>query len=228
MSSRRPQCSSTSSRRLLVLAGLALIVFAGFLVGTRWRRTQARLDESTKVEARQSGATLERASTEKISSSPPRKTGRSQVTARMIEEKYRLPVLWKDLQFPVKTYHGSISAASAGAADIDDYCDLLIQEFMLYPLGVIQRSRLERIVLCRDLAFNGQQRAAVPDFEHSTLYLDVVRGTYDRNYQRHVIHHEFFHIIDYQDDGELYSDPRWCAVECRDVPVRARRGSDAG
>jgi hypothetical protein len=130
----------------------------------------------------------------------------------MIEEKYRLPVLWKDQQFPVKTYHGPISATSAGAADIDAYCDVLIQEFMLYPLGVIERSRLKRIVLCRDLAFDGQLRAAVPDFEHFTLYLDVLRGAYNRNYQRHVIHHEFFHIIDYQDDGELYADARWAQL----------------
>ncbi len=68
---------------------------------------------------------------------------------------------------------------------------------------------MQRIVLCRGLTYGGQNRAAVPDFEHDTLFLDVVAGDHDRDYQRHAIHHDLFHILDDEDDGQLYSDNRW-------------------
>ena len=35
---------------------------------------------------------------------------------------------------------------------------------------------------------------------------------YSRTYQRHAFHHEFFHIIDYRDDGQVYSDSRWARL----------------
>jgi len=38
---------------------------------------------------------------------------------------------------------------------------------------------------------------------------------------RSVIHHEFFHIIDYRDDGELYADRRWMDLN----PVEFQYGS---
>ncbi len=62
------------------------------------------------------------------------------------------------------------------------------------------------VVRARELTFAGQRRNAIPDFEHDTLYLDVSRGAYSKSYFRKVIHHEFFHIIDYRDDGSLYND----------------------
>jgi Putative zinc-binding metallo-peptidase len=89
------------------------------------------------------------------------------------------------------------------------YCKILAQEFLLYPRDFIRRSNLKRIVLCSSLYFGGQKRSAVPDFEHDTLYLDVVAGDYDPDYQSRAIHHELFHIIDYQDDGQLYTDEQW-------------------
>jgi hypothetical protein len=67
-------------------------------------------------------------------------------------------------------------------------------------------------VLCSELSFAGQRRNAIPDYEHDTLYLDVKRGSWDTPYLRKVIHHEFFHVIDYRDDGRVYQDERWMAL----------------
>jgi Putative zinc-binding metallo-peptidase len=81
-----------------------------------------------------------------------------------------------------------------------------------YPIGLVHRSNLKRVVLCEELKFDGQRRNAIPDFEHDVLYLDVKRGDYNTLYQRKVIHHEFFHIIDYKDDGSVYADKAWDAL----------------
>ena len=132
--------------------------------------------------------------------------------ARLIAEKYGLQVVSRNQEYPVKTWHGLIQAANATNSELDLYAPILANEFPIYPPSFIRRSRLKRIVLCRGLSFAGQNRAAIPDFEHDTLYLDVVSGDYDRKYQSHVIHHEFFHIIDYQDDGQVYSDERWATL----------------
>jgi hypothetical protein len=59
------------------------------------------------------------------------------------------------------------------------------------------------------LSFDGQRRSAIPDFESDILYLDVCRGWPNRLYLRKVLHHEFFHILDYRDDGSVYEDPSW-------------------
>jgi hypothetical protein len=138
-------------------------------------------------------------------------TGDAPSAARMIKEKYGIQVAWKDQAYPVKTYHGLIRATDAKTPEVNRYCTVLAQEFLLYPPDLVRRSRLKRIVLCRGLSFGGQIRSAIPDYEHDALYLDVVSGDYDRLYPRVVIHHEFFHLIDFHDDGQLYSDEQWAS-----------------
>jgi hypothetical protein len=67
-------------------------------------------------------------------------------------------------------------------------------------------------VLCTKLAYAGQLRAAIPDWEHNTLYIDTQRGAKSRGYPEHVLHHEFFHLIDHADDGDVYRDEKWSAL----------------
>ena len=137
--------------------------------------------------------------------------GNDRSVAQLIREKYAIQVI-EDQDYPVATYHGLIAASNAEGRELKFYYSNIATEFLLYPPGVVKQTRLKRIVLCRGLSFAGQSRAAVPDFEHDTLYYDVVAGAYSRRYQRHAIHHEFFHIIDYRDDGEVYSDNRWARL----------------
>jgi hypothetical protein len=115
-------------------------------------------------------------------------------------------------RFPVGTTYGKIVGGAASTDESDRYAVLFVREFGLYPPSLIGRCKLKRVVFCKDLAFDGQLRGAIPDFEHDTLYLDVLRGGYDRLYLCKVLHHEFFHIIDYRDDGRLYEDKAWAAL----------------
>lgn len=126
-----------------------------------------------------------------------------------IGKKYGLSIVTETPKFPVEMRTGTINGAEASKKDVDSYTAIFAVEWSLYPREVIERTRLKRIVFCKDLSFAKQLRTAVPDFEHDTLYLDVARGREDDGYVRKVIHHEFFHIIDLRDDGKLYEDERW-------------------
>ena len=143
---------------------------------------------------------------------PPSVTNGSADPLARLSQSYGIEIITTDPPFPVTTLHGMITGKAAGQGALDWYTPLFFQEFSLYPPTLVRRARLNRVVLCEDLSFAGQRRNAIPDFAHDTLYLDTTRGAYSPEYLRTVIHHEFFHIIDYRDDGLVYSDHSWSTL----------------
>ena len=129
-----------------------------------------------------------------------------------IARRDEIEIVTLDPRFLIATTYGKIAGRPAAGDEIDRYSVLFLREFSLYPPSLIKRCGLKRIVLCKELAFDGQLRGAIPDFEHDTLYLDVLRGGSDPLYLCKVLHHEFFHIIDYRDDGHVYEDQEWAAL----------------
>jgi hypothetical protein len=129
-----------------------------------------------------------------------------------IAKNFDVEIITSDYTFPVKTDAGEIRGSVAKLSEIAAYAPLFAAEFRLYPPSLIRNAKLKRVVLCTDVAFAGQRRNAIPDFENDTLYLDVLRGFAHKKYLRKVIHHEFFHMIDLHDDGKLYRDERWAAL----------------
>ena len=129
---------------------------------------------------------------------------------------YRIEIVATKPAFPVKSKHGFTHGRTASSDALTKYTPLFVKEFQRYPQSFVVASRLKRIVLCEDLSFDGQRRSAVPDFEHNALYLDVKRGDHNAMYQRKVMHHEFFHIVDFVDDGEVYRDDQWAAMNAKE------------
>jgi putative zinc-binding metallo-peptidase len=129
-----------------------------------------------------------------------------------IEKAYNIEISAENPSFPVKSAYGTIDGKVATSGQLEIYIKLFVPEFTIYPASLVKRSQLKRVVLCTELAFAGQLRSAIPDWEHDTLYLDVTRGWWSKSYLRKVLHHEFFHIIDYRDDGNLYQDKTWSAL----------------
>lgn len=129
-----------------------------------------------------------------------------------LAHKYSIKIELEDKSSPVAMTTGKITFQPAPKQQLPAYLKLVVAEFNRYPVKFVKKTKLERIVFCTDLAFNGQRRGALPDFEHNTLYLDVVSGNYNEAYQRKVIHHEYFHIVDYVDDGQLYRDDAWAKL----------------
>lgn len=129
-----------------------------------------------------------------------------------LAKKYDLEFVTAAPKFPVQIGGGAIDGAEAAKDDVEKYAEVFAFEWSLYPPELVKRTRLKRVVFCKDLSFAKQLRTAVPDFKNDTLYLDVIRGRGDTTYVRKVIHHEFFHIIDIRDDGMLYQDERWAKL----------------
>ena len=122
---------------------------------------------------------------------------------------YRIEVITVKPVFPVKLKEGPIDGKPADARDLERYADLFAMEFNLYPPDLIKRTKLKRVIIGIELKFAGQLRTAIPDWDNNTLYLDPVRGANNKSYVRKVIHHEFFHMVDFRDDGQVYKDERW-------------------
>ena len=92
---------------------------------------------------------------------------------------------------------------------MENYAPILAAELARYPAAFLRKTKLVKIVLSRKLKFAGQERAAIPDFQNNVLHLDVLQGNWNEIYQRTVIHHELFHVVDWRDDGKLYEDRDW-------------------
>jgi len=129
-----------------------------------------------------------------------------------LESAYKIEIVTACPTFPVKTTYGAIDGAAADDESLEPYAGLFSAEFGLYPTNLIKRAQLKRVVLCKNLSYIGQRRGAIPDWEHDTLYLDVEFGAHSKPYLRKAIHHEFFHIIDFRDDGMVYQDERWSSL----------------
>jgi Putative zinc-binding metallo-peptidase len=136
--------------------------------------------------------------------------------AKELEEYFSITIVSHGQSSPARTSQGSITFQQASVQDLEGYIPLLVSELGLYPRSLIKKSKLKRIVLCEQLAYAGQFRNAVPDFEHNILYLEVKRGNLNKQYLRKVIHHDFYHMIDFQDDGQLYSDSEWGKLNAAD------------
>ena len=96
---------------------------------------------------------------------------------------------------------------------VDAYLPLFLSEFNLYPPEFTRKCGLKKIVFCKQLAYAGQFRAGIPGYQaEGIMFYDVERGSYSPSYQRHTVHHEFFHLFDLKDDGKVYKDTLWAGL----------------
>ncbi len=93
------------------------------------------------------------------------------------------------------------------------YLELFSREFGKYPPEFVDKTGLKRVYLCKNLKIGEQYRAAAPDYISETLYYDVYKGWKTPGYHTDVIHHEYYHMIEEQLNGDVYyKDPKWAAI----------------
>ena len=96
-------------------------------------------------------------------------------------------------------------------SDLDCYTPLLFMEFWIYGKSFVKKSKLKKINLLHNIEYTNseytQERAGCPEYETSR---SITFAIHERNlaYIRIVLHHEFFHYIDYADDFN-YDDDGW-------------------
>jgi hypothetical protein len=139
----------------------------------------------------------------------------SQATAPQLPniERPREVLSWKGAGYVV-------TGKPATSAQLKLYEPIFNKEWALYPPSYVQKAKLDRIVFVADLSVDGQARAAVPAFDGNTMYYDPALGSYNPHYQRLVVHHEFFHMVD-QRMQLLYKDAEWSKLN----PAGFRYGS---
>lgn len=128
------------------------------------------------------------------------------------QQKYGISIGVEETATNVASPWGPITGTTPSFLQVVWYAPILKEELNKYPVSLVARTGLSRIVLVRDLTFAGQRRSAIPDWTRNILYLDVARAAFDTAYLRKTFHHEFFHLIDYRDDGLVYDDPSWAAL----------------
>ncbi|MEK7485078.1 MAG: tetratricopeptide repeat protein [Planctomycetota bacterium] len=128
---------------------------------------------------------------------------------KQLGKDYQLEILSTHFGSFVTNSGGEIQAVQASTDSLQKYAPLLVQELRLYPKAFIQKLPMKRIILCTQLAYEKQLRAGIPYTDQKTLWLDV---EFPQNYLRHTFHHELYHILDQADDGYLYQDNTWSAL----------------
>lgn len=95
-------------------------------------------------------------------------------------------------------------------ADAMAFWKIFKQEFAKYPKCFLKLSGLKEVDFVWGLAVGGQVRSAMPDFINERLVLDVSNIKSADWFVRHVIHHEYYHMIEEQTHGSAYyKDPEW-------------------
>lgn len=87
---------------------------------------------------------------------------------------------------------------------------------------LIKATGLEYFIIVRNIrASGGHERGLIPDLHNRAIYA-TGRGAHNRVYQRHCVHHEFFHYLMGQWKQDMYfKDPEWIAFN----PPGTRYGS---
>ena len=121
------------------------------------------------------------------------------------EKKHSVEIVFQGHKFK-----GAVTGVDSDKVHL--YLPLLLEEFNLYPAGVLNKAKVDKIVLCKNLAWNKQLRGAIPGFSSRIMYYDAERAINNKFYLRSIVHHEFFHQIDWVDDGKVCVDKQWALL----------------
>ena len=121
--------------------------------------------------------------------------------------------LGMELKIPEAKYYLSsdtfdITCNPATQRDLDIYTPLLMLEWWIYPKKFIQKTSIKALTLVHDIEFRTesytQDRKGCPEYKNTKSIVFSVDET-NFAYIRIVLHHEFFHFIDFADD-QSYDD----------------------
>lgn len=132
-----------------------------------------------------------------------------------LERDYEVKVVLDSVEFPKQArYSYRITARQASLPDLKHFLPLFVTEWRLMPAALVKATKLKYIVFGTAFRIPADtiSRAAIPDYFQEAMFYDV-RHTHDnpadRLYFRTIVHHEFFHYIDFKDDGLVYEDKQW-------------------
>jgi hypothetical protein len=129
-----------------------------------------------------------------------------------IASAYKVPVLYG--RFTASSYACRYAKwdylTDKDTTELKAFAVVFREEWSKYPVSWIRATGIRRIIIVKNLIVTEQKRAAMPDYGENALYLDISFNGPGGFYMRHVIHHEFFHLVDYFLNRSKYGhDPEW-------------------
>ena len=119
-----------------------------------------------------------------------------------------------DSKYTLSTDFFDLSSNPATDTDLDLYTPLFMLEWWIYSKSIIQKANIKRITFVHDIEFTTnsytQSRTGCPDYKTTKSIIYAIHET-NFAYMRIVLHHEFFHYLDYADD-QSYEDNEWEAL----------------
>ncbi len=144
-----------------------------------------------------------------------------QQTLADIKEKYDI-----DIVAGADRLELDIAYNKAAPTAIENYVEFLLKkELSIYSSDQLKKSKVGRIVLCKNMAQLGDPCHGLADmkllplpFRKNTIYLSIrtERNAYDRS----TVHHELFHAIDFHDDWSRYTDLDWPKLNAPEFQYR--------
>jgi len=119
-----------------------------------------------------------------------------------LSREYDISIDWTAEAEKERFAEGGLTFRGASDADLEGYGPILISEFNLYPKSLIRKSGLKRIIVCWDLWMESegvkQNVSGAMDYDRKTMILCASYTLKDNNRdkQRRVLHHVFFHFLD--------------------------------
>lgn len=93
--------------------------------------------------------------------------------------------------------------------------ELIIEEFSLYPLEAISKTRIEQVIFCSNLVVSKKRAAGtlkVGLHYVDTLFIDLSEFR-NELHGRRTLHHELYHAIDFRDTWQGYVDADWSRIQ---------------
>ncbi len=134
---------------------------------------------------------------------------------KQLARDYGLRVTWKARDIPKCTWKIRYQPAKpTELRTLREYMELFDHEFRKYPKAFVKASKLRGLAFVGGLSIAGQTRSALPDYVQENLYYDFRIGARRADaYAQHVIHHEYFHMLEEEWNGSAYfKDPEWAKL----------------
>lgn len=131
---------------------------------------------------------------------------------QQFNQGFRVQLTLNQQQVQLAPWALQFDAVSLHDQDLLPYLRMLKQELGKYPTELLELSGLQQILLVRNLSVAGQPRLAVPDYVNEVLIYDI--SHHDMAFNRHVLHHEFYHMLEEELYGSAYyRDPLWLPLK---------------
>ena len=144
----------------------------------------------------------------------------SQIDALVLEiqEQHTLNIVYKDIPRSIWTKAVYYPAERADYVELLKYLKLFKEEIAKYPKSFFEKSKLRKVFVVKKFFYKEHLAEGFYRPQDQVIFLDFLRSRGNTLGQRHNIHHEFFHMIDFLMTGKppAWEDSVWLSFNDKD------------